>query len=188
MAGTQGWTIGPAELGSVRGMTHKGYGYYIQGRFMGIGDLPVRADLSGHGDSFLWMKRSAKKPNVFSQEIRNLKPGQLYSMKMVTADYKDLIQERSEKKAHNISINLENVELLSGPDKSFRFPLSHARAIGKFTAGYPYWFNYHWRVFRAKATTARLIVSDWESDTEPGGRIGQELMFNHTEVQPYFEK
>jgi len=45
--------------------------------------------------------------------------------------------------------------------------------------------NYHWRVFRAKGKTARLRVSDWQSDTAPGGRVGQELIYNFIEVQPY---
>ena len=47
--------------------------------------------------------------------------------------------------------------------------------------------NYHWRVFRAKQTTAQLTVTDWKNATTPGGPSGQELMFNFFEVQPYFE-
>jgi hypothetical protein len=47
--------------------------------------------------------------------------------------------------------------------------------------------NYHGRVFRANGNTARLIISDWVSDDEPGGPIGQELMYNFVSVQPYFE-
>ena len=47
--------------------------------------------------------------------------------------------------------------------------------------------NYWWRVFRAESTTARLIVSDWQSEDEPGGPIGQELVYNFVEVQPYLE-
>jgi hypothetical protein len=48
--------------------------------------------------------------------------------------------------------------------------------------------NYHWRVFRATATQARLTVSDWASDQDPGGPEDQELMFNFIEVQPYLER
>ncbi len=47
--------------------------------------------------------------------------------------------------------------------------------------------NYHWRVFRAKSPTARLTVSDWQSEEEPGGPIGQKLMCNFLQVHPYFE-
>ena len=38
---------------------------------------------------------------------------------------------------------------------------------------------------RADGETARLTVSDWKSDTEPGGPIGQAMMFNFIELQPY---
>ena len=47
--------------------------------------------------------------------------------------------------------------------------------------------NYHWRVFRAKGATAKLTVTDWQDDKQPGGPIGQELMFNSIEIQPYIE-
>ena len=50
------------------------------------------------GDTFLLVKRSDKKPNVFSQEIKDLTPGRVYSLKMITADYQDLVREESEKK------------------------------------------------------------------------------------------
>ena len=49
------------------------------------------------------------------------------------------------------------------------------------------WMNYHWRVFTAKETTAKLTVTDWQHDQQPGGPIGQELMFNFIEIQPYIE-
>ena len=45
--------------------------------------------------------------------------------------------------------------------------------------------NYHWRVFQAKGKTAKLTVTDWQSDKEPGGPAGQESMFNFIEIQPY---
>ncbi|MDP7743193.1 MAG: hypothetical protein QGF67_17275 [Lentisphaeria bacterium] len=47
--------------------------------------------------------------------------------------------------------------------------------------------NSHWRVFRAKGKTATLTVSDWASADEPGGPIGQEIMYNYVVVEPYFE-
>jgi hypothetical protein len=56
------------------------------------------------------MKRSAKKPNIVWQEIKNLKPGRLYSLKMVTADYGELMKGESVKQKHAVSIRLDNVE------------------------------------------------------------------------------
>jgi hypothetical protein len=42
-------------------------------------------------------------------------------------------------------------------------------------------------VFRAQGTTARLTVSDWPDEKEPGGPFGQEQTFNFLEIQPYHE-
>lgn len=39
--------------------------------------------------------------------------------------------------------------------------------------------------FRAAGDTAALTVSDWKSEKDPGGPVGQELMFNFIEIQPY---
>jgi hypothetical protein len=35
--------------------------------------------------------------------------------------------------------------------------------------------------------TARLTISDWADERNPGGPIGQEMVYNFVEVQPYFE-
>ena len=55
------------------------------------------ADPEHLGDSFLWMKRSEKGPNTFSQSIRDLEPGRLYSMKMLACDYNDLVNPKTRK-------------------------------------------------------------------------------------------
>jgi hypothetical protein len=49
------------------------------------------------------------------------------------------------------------------------------------------WITYFWTVFRAKGTTAELIVSDWEKDHDPTGPFGQQQTFNFIEVQPYHD-
>ncbi|HDY65916.1 MAG TPA: LamG domain-containing protein [Phycisphaerae bacterium] len=170
---TDGWTIAPAQEGSIQPRKYKMYSR-----------LQSRWDRTPIGDTFLWMKRSAGKPNKFSQEIKNLTPGGLYSMKMITSDYQDLIQEMSEEKRSHVSITIENAEILPGSKNSFQWPFPNTPIPKKFTDK-NYYMNYHWRVFRAKGKTARLTVTDWKSDTEPGGPVGQELMFNFIEIQPY---
>ena len=175
---TKGWTISPAEPGSIRA-----------GELAGYSSLQGRSPKTSMGDTFLRMKRSGKKVNVVSQQIRNLTPGRLYAMKTISGDYQDLVREESEKKSHGLSIKLENVDLLSGPRKHFDhvFHNNYSHVLGKFTGEHYYWMTWHWRVFRAKAKTAKLTITDWESEDKPGGPIGQELMFNFVEVQPYFE-
>ena len=165
--GTDGWTIVKAEPRSVRADRLGRYGAR-QKRYIG----------GSQGDTFVVMKRSDKRPNAFSQEIRNLEPGRAYSMKMITADYGNIIAKKCVKQRDAVSIRFENADLIEGPRKNFQY------TYGKKDAD---WLNYHWYVFRAKGMTARLTVSDWLNEKEPGGPIGQELMFNFIEIQPYFE-
>jgi hypothetical protein len=174
--GTSGWTVQPAEEGSLRTGRYDGYSW-LMGRY-------PQTDM---GDTFLLARRSPARPNLFCQEIKDLTPGKLYSMKMVTADFQDLVHERSGKKSSAVSILLQGVEMLPGAAKSFQFtfPNCYAHVLGKFNASYPYWMNYHWRVFRAQGTSAKLTVTDWQDDKSPGGPIGQETMFNFIEIQPY---
>ncbi len=108
-------------------------------------------------------------------------------MKMITGDYQDLANEISNCQEQAISINITNVELLTHPDKNFThiYHQNYAHILGAFNADYFYYMNYRWRVFRALGTTATLTVSDWASPSDPGGPIGQELMFNFIEIQPY---
>ena len=178
--GTNGWEIHAAEPGSVKTMTHERYGRF---------QFRYKASPGDTGDTFLWTKRNAEKANVFSQDIVGLEPGRLYSMKMVTGDYQDFVQGRDAEHLHAVAINLESVEPLSGPKKSFQFafPNHHGRHLGKFGGKHLYRMNYHWRVFRANGTSARLTVSDWKTETEQGGPVGQELMYNFIEIQPYLK-
>jgi len=174
--GTTGWTVEPAEAGSIQTRSHRGYSW-LQGRY----------PRTRMGDTFLWSKRSSRKPNVFGQAIKDLRAGRLYSMKMITGDFQDLANEVSKRAAHAMTIKLDGVDVLPGAKRSFQFafPNCYAHRLGKFNAKHSYWMNYHWRVFRAKAETARLTVTDWAGDTKAGGPIGQELMFNFVEIQPY---
>ncbi len=174
--GSQGWTLAPAEAGSIAAKYWDGYGL-LQGRWYG-GVLPP-----DNGNHFLWTRRSDKGPNRFSQEVRNLKPGRLYSLKMISANYQDL----SVGKDLAVAVQIDNVELLDL--KSFQTPVQQVyhSGLGYNTEKNPAWFNFHLKVFRAKGSTAKLTVSDWASEKEPGGPIGQEIIYNYLELQPYLE-
>jgi hypothetical protein len=176
--GTAHWELRPAEAGSIR--TGKKLGYNaLQGRWPGY---------QPYGRAFLVVKRSPTKPNAFSQEITHLEPGRLYALKMITADHQDLERGTSRSARHAISIDLEGVDLQTGPDEAFSCPFHSGAKEAGFTEAKPLWMNYHWRVFRAKSATARLTVSDWKSAAEAGGPAGQELMFNFLELQPYLSE
>lgn len=177
--GTEGWTLRPAEEGTIAVKRFPRYGR-IEGRFMGLGRP---ADPEHIGDTFLWMKRSEKGPNTFSQTIKDLEPGRLYSMKMFSCDYSDLVTpkpRRIEEAGSMGTVVIEGVEV--DPKRSFAEVYSSSPE-----PKIPVCITYYWKVFRAKATTARLSVSDWQSEKEPGGPIGQEQTFNFLEIQPYRE-
>ncbi len=174
--GLKGWEVRAAELGSVRAGSHRGYGA-LQGRW------PPSEPC---GANFVILRRSAKTPNAVSQPIRGLQAGRLYCLKVITADYQDLLAGRTNKAKSAVSIRLEGVEVLPGDENAFQWPIQSYEPVGAFTAQRPFWMNYHWRVFRAKGTSGKLTITDWQDDTLPGGPAGQETMVNFVELQPYF--
>lgn len=170
----KGWKISPAEEGTlvmrkIQGLT------YLEGQY------PHKIK----NDTVLWSKRSAKCPNKFSQEIKNIKPGKLYSVKMFVLDYRDINSGISRIEKHAVSINIDNADILQ--DRSYFKTTAQyfSNTFGKFNAKNQPCMNYHYIVFRAKETSSKLTISDWLNDKEPGGPIGQELIFNFIEIQPY---
>ena len=165
------WTLAPAEEGSIRFGISPGFSW-LQGRY----------PHTNEGNTVIVTRRSAARPNVFSQQIRNLEPARLYSLRMYSGNFKDL----SAKQKHAVSIRLENVEMI--PDHCFThvFANCYSHHYGPYDRKNRAWMNYHWRVFRAKGETASLAVSDWPTEKEPGGPIGQEMMYNFVQVQPYY--
>jgi hypothetical protein len=173
--GTSHWQLQPAAEGSITTGRKAGYGA-LEGRY-------PWGQPCGH--AFLVLKRSAARPNAFTQEVQHLQPGRLYSLKMITADYGDLQRGTSKRTLHAVSVRLEGVDVLAGPQDAFSCPFPSGADVAGFTQDKPLWMNYHWRVFRARAATARLTVTDWRDETQPGGEAGQETAFNFLELQPY---
>ena len=153
----------------------------MQRRFMGLGRP---ADPEHIGDTFLWMKRSEKGPNTFSQTIKDLEPGRLYSMKMFSCDYNDLVNPKARKREEATgfigSVSLEGVEVEAKRSFTEMYLSNPEPKI-------PVWITYHWKVFRAKSANAELTVSDWPAAKKPGDSFGQEQAFNFLEIQPYRE-
>jgi len=178
--GTESWTLHPAEEGSIAAKSFPRYGR-IEGRYMGLGRP---ADPEQIGDTFLWMKRSEKGPNTFSQVIRNLEPGRLYSMKIISCDYNDLVNPKAKTREEAFkftgSVVLEGVEVDAKRSFAEMYSSNPEPKI-------PVWITYHWKVFRAKGTTAKLLVSDWPEAKAAGDSFGQEQTFNFLEIQPYWE-
>jgi len=168
--GLEGWTVAAAEPGSVGVKSMEGFAW-LQGRY----------PESEQGDTFLWLKRSARRPNVVSQEIRGLEPGRSYSLKLFVGDYQELTKEQRQA----VAVRVEGADLVA--ERSFQavFPNCYSHHSKRFGEQKTY-FNYWRLVFRARARTARLSISDWGSNQEPGGPAGQELACNFVQVEPYF--
>ena len=176
--GTTGWTVEPAEPGSMAVRSHEG-----------LSCLETRFPQVEQGKTFLWLRRSAAGPNILRQTIRSLKSGRAYSLKMMVCDYRDLTQGRDERREHKPSVQIEGAQMI--PAASFREVFASGRAghgFEKFNAQNSLWITYHRLVFRAAGTTAQLTISDWESGDKPGGAVGQELALNYIGVQPYLEQ
>ena len=132
-------------------------------------------------------RRSAAGPNVFSQQLRNLQPGRVYSLRFFTGNYQDLLNGKDHSYQHAVPVRVEGAQVL--PEQSFdALSLQHPRlAFDSFNSSNLYRTNYHQRLFRARGKTAQLVFSDWASAQETGGPEGEELLWNFIQVQPYFE-
>ena len=168
----EGWTRRPAQEGSIRFGLSPGFST-LQGRYPEVNE----------GNTVLITKRSANRPNTFSQEIKNLEPGRLYTFKMFSGDFNDL----SVKQKYAVTVKLENADLIREKSFTHVFASCYSHKYGAYNANNRAWMNFHWYLFRAQGRTAGLTVSDWASDKEPGAPIGQELMYNFIQIQPYLE-
>jgi hypothetical protein len=177
--GTQSWTLHSAEEGSITTKSFPRYGR-IEGRYMGLISPP---DPEHIGDTFLTMKRSEKGPNTFSQTIKDLQPGRLYSFEMYVCDYNDLrspTPKKPEETKAIASVVIDGAEV----DRARSFAETYASNPEPKT---PVCITYYWKIFRTKGTSATLTVSDWPESSQPAAPFGQEQAFNFIEIQPYHE-
>jgi hypothetical protein len=104
-------------------------------------------------------------------------------MKMFSSDYNDLVNPKAKKMADAKFIGTVMIEGVEVDAKRSFTEVYSSNPEPKI----PVCITYFWKVFRAKATTAMLTVSDWPSEKEPGVPFGQEQTFNFLEIQPYRE-
>jgi hypothetical protein len=169
--GLEGWTIEPASENSIEPGFMTGFGYMQRGY-----------PRSPNGDHFVWMKHSEKKPNRLRQTVKDLEPGRLYSLKLISGDLAHPDQEP----VSPPSICLENVEVVE--DLGFRHVFRAGGSCKDESTGNAYsspYMNYHRIVFRPKGRSSELVISDWKSETESGAPEGQELVCNFVQLQPY---
>ncbi|GMW00794.1 MAG: hypothetical protein AMXMBFR84_19310 [Candidatus Hydrogenedentota bacterium] len=178
-----GWTANTAETGTITSgyMEHLGR---LQGRYWHRAIFPDEPA----GNAFALLRRSTRGPNRISQPVRSLKPGQLYSLKVIAADYGDLSAGLSEEKEVALRIDFTGAEPVPGKSFVTRYnSASSATTSGPFTGGKVAWFTLYRQVFRATREIGELTISDWKSDSEAGGATGQEIAINFVELEPYYD-
>ena len=104
-------------------------------------------------------------------------------MKMFSCDYNDLVNPKAKKIEETKSTGTVIIEGVDVDAKRSFTEVYSSTPEPKI----PICITYYWKVFRAKAATARLTVSDWQSEREPGVAFAQEQTFNFLEIQPYRE-
>ncbi|MFH0795827.1 MAG: hypothetical protein V2A65_02075, partial [Candidatus Omnitrophota bacterium] len=163
--GLEDWNVSPAEEGCIKATT--------------IPEMPrieFRAGYVTDKGECLWLKRSAKAPNRFSQMVRNLTPGRLYSLKFFTYDLQGL--EMEPEKFHALSVVMDNADVLKDiePHVQWRNAQTNEKCL-----------NQHYYLFRAKSGTCKLTISDWVDEKNQGGPAGQEIVYDFVQIQPYLE-
>jgi hypothetical protein len=171
--GLDGWQVSAADPDSI-----------TTGDMSGLSWLQGRYPPTSRGNTYLLMRRSDKRANAVTQTVRGLKPGKVYSVRLISADYDDLSGGVSAVKDPGLRLELTNVEIL--PQRTFNQPFRscYSHLSGKFTTDKPAWFNLQNILFRAKGKEAQLTITDWPGG-KPGGPVGQRSLGNFVELQPY---
>jgi hypothetical protein len=174
--GLTGWTAQAAEPGGIGSGSADGLSW-LEGRYPAT---PL-------GNTYALLRRSAKAPNILRQKVSGLTPGRLYSAKMISGDRQEYERGASTPGEHAVHLRIADADIL--PEKTFRYSFGscYAHTFGKFDSKNPYYMTLHQVVFRARSPQAELSITDWAGSDAPGGPVGQELMCNFVEVQPYVE-
>jgi len=170
--GLDGWVAEEAEAGAIDTRTMDGYSH-LHGRY----------PRTTQGDRFCRMTRSEKAPNRVRQTLRALKPGKLYSLKVISSD----IGRLDVNQTVSLGIDIKAVEVLEKYGFEYTYPINYAHTLGAYTREHPAYFTFRRVVFRPNQETAELTISDWAGPSEPGGPAGQQTAFNFVEVQPFLE-
>lgn len=139
----------------------EGFGATCEGRWGGNG---------GKGDTFALLTRGGT-ANELRQRVKSLTPGKLYKLEFMVADYEDLKAGRKNPKRLGVEAALgECVERID--DKSWVFVNRRRKKVS---------VNLHHVVFRAKADSAELVITDAASP------VGARMAVNAVTILPYFE-
>ena len=129
------------------------------------------------GRTYVAMRRAAEAPNLISQALRNVTPGQAYSVKVTAVDLDDVKAGKGSTRpaAPQLSVRLDGAQRIE--NRCFKRSINRR---GQLVRSIRY-------VFRASTESPTLTIGDWEDEGSPGGPVGQNTAINCVQVAPYFE-
>ena len=166
--GLAGWKVTAAAEGSVRAADVPGYGKGVQHR-----DHTVR-----QGDDVCVMRRSATRPNRLEQQLTNLVPGRLYSVRFVVSPLKEVQEKKKDVRHYAFAARVEGAD-----DETGMMPVAAYGGAERIGDRY----NQRTIVFRARTETANLVLEDWENGEKPTTE-GEELIVSAVRVRRYYAK
>ena len=166
--GLTGWQVDAAAPGSVQAREIKGFG-------VARGTMHP----SPACDRVVSLVRTGSRPNRLRQILRHLRPGARYTLKMYSADASGFDGEESRNPRHAVTIDIDGADVLR--DRYVREEYDRVYG-GRTPTGSRTWFNYHRWTFRARAESARLVISD-AAPAEGTAAAEQRLLLNFIEVQ-----
>lgn len=170
--GLTGWEARAASDGTLEPGSFKDYGRHRLGS-QGRWHVPP-----GTGDTFALFKRQAHAPNTLAQQASGLKPGEVYTLQFVTADYQDMLQKRFNPREHGLAVTLEGgAEVMREHSYTFVDRRNSGRKQGDGLAR----VNLHHVRFRATGTECTVQFSDAPA------AVGSELALNYIMLKPYFD-
>lgn len=163
----EGWTVAAAEEGGVCAV-----------ELAKLKAAQARKDAKAGGNSACRFRRSAKGPNRLLQKIVGLVPGKVYSVRVAVSDAKEVVSGKWNPRKFAFGVEVRGAEDVTAKSAISRWgePVRVARTLNEITV-----------VFKAIANEAELVFSDWETAENPGGPVGEELVFNAVRVKPYYE-
>ncbi len=155
------------------------------GEYEWVGEYEARwTSTEAVGDTYLYTTRGSGRASTATQTITGLEPGRSYSLRFATLWYEDLYNLRGDTydyvRDHSVHATLDGVDLVDGS--------SVVVACDSTWPASGVWVNQHRQRFVARSETATLTLSDWQSETDPGGEVWETFFFNFVQVQPYFDE
>ena len=172
-SGLDGWTAVAADGGGLAAEGIAGYGTKIQCR---------KGVPAGTGDGVVVFTHSGRGPNELSQVVDGLEPGRCYALMYCTADYDDVVERRGSRPDEAFGARLEGAEELG------ELGFVHETGNGGKDGQRRIQMLVHRQVFRATASSARLVFSDWKTKDVSGAKDGVRRVLNYVIFRPYYNE